>query len=102
MGRMGTEAMLEMVKQDIALAWHLQSNHYPPHPPELIPTAKAAIEAGCDGDADRLIQLPEGIEWRDGRTKIEAWRIIESLHLDPFIDDGYDEYLIDEADGLDD
>lgn len=93
MGRSSLEGMLEMTNLDTALGWHLQSNHYPPVPSEMIPVASAAIDAGNDQDYDRLVQLPDGVEFRDGRNAVEAYRIIESLHLDTFIEQ--DEYYDD-------
>lgn len=93
MGRSSLEGMLEMTDLDRALGWHLQSNHYPPVPSEMFPVAKDAIDAGNESDFDRLISLPEGVEYRDGRTEVEAWRIIESFHLDSFIEQ--DEYYDD-------
>jgi hypothetical protein len=83
---MQADEMVAMASVDVALNWHLRSNHYPPLPVELIDPAKAAIEAGNDGDFDRLIQLPDVLSFRDGRTAIMAWEMIESLHLDSFID----------------
>jgi len=59
----------------------------------MIPVAAAAIDAANAGDNDRLIDLFEGVTWRDGRSAVEAWRIVESLHLDSFIeqDEFYDD-----------
>lgn len=70
----------------VALEWHLRSNHFPPVPRAMIPVAEAAIEAGNDDDYDRLIDLPEGTTYRDGRTSVEAYAIIESFHLGAFIE----------------
>lgn len=92
MGRSSLEGMMEMGDLDTVLSWHLQSNHYPPHPPIMIPVAKAAIDAANDIDYDRLIDLPEGVNYRDGRSSVEAWRIIESFHLDSFIEQDEDEW----------
>jgi hypothetical protein len=69
---------------NMALAWHLQSNHYPPLPSALIETAKQAIEAGNDDDFDREIDLPDGIELGD-RTSVPAGELIEAMHLDAFL-----------------
>lgn len=93
MGRSSLEGMLEMTDLDTALGWHLQSNHYPPVPSIMIPVASAAIDAANEGETDRLIELPDNVEFRDGRTAVEAWRIIESFHLDSFIEQ--DEYWDD-------
>lgn len=93
MGRASLEGMLEMIDRNTALGWHLQSNHFPPHPAEMIPVAAAAIDATNVGDNNRLIDLFEGVTWRDGRSAVEAWRLVDSLHLDAFIepDEFYDD-----------
>lgn len=48
------------VELDVALSWHLGSNHYPPVPAAFIATCRAAIEAGQDEDWDTDIPLPKG------------------------------------------
>ena len=96
MGRTVAEGMAEAVREGYAglrsaLYYHLIHNHYPPHPTFMIDVALAAIEAANDEDWDRIIDLPKDddgtpmVEWRDGRTAIEASLIIESLHLEDFI-----------------
>ena len=87
MGRASAEDINALIgSTEQAIGWHLQSNHYPPVPPIMNPVALAAIDAGNEQDFDRLIELPDGVEFRDGRTAVEAWRIIESFHLDTFIE----------------
>lgn len=77
---------------DTGLAWHLQSNHFPPVNAVFIPVAKEAIERGVeymlneeDGDTELLTEtvvMPNGIEksYDD---------IIRELHLDAFIEHRY-------------
>lgn len=89
MGRIQAEGMIEFGgKGDNILTWHLTSpsQHFPPYPAEFVPIARQAIDAANEDDYDRIIELPEGVEFRDGRTGVEAWRIIESFHLDSFIE----------------
>ena len=86
MGRSSLEGMLEVADKDVALKWHLRSNHFPPHPVEMVAVAAAAIDAANDDDFDRLIDLFDGVTWRDGRSSVEAWRLIDSLHLEGFIE----------------
>jgi len=86
MGRMQAEEMAELLgSTERAIGWHLQSNHYPPVPLVWNPVALEAIKACNDDDPDREVALPEGVEYRDGRTVVEAWRIVESFRLDSFI-----------------
>lgn len=77
--------MAEMAGLDAALHYHLTANHYPPIPTEMIPVAKSAIEAAAAGDYERLIELPGGITYKDGSTEVPAYTVIESLHLDAFV-----------------
>ena len=79
MGRVQAEGMAEM-GLDLAtlLHWHLQCNHFPPVHDAFIPAAKEAIIAVECEDEDALIQLPNG-------KVLEAWRVVEGLHLDTFI-----------------
>lgn len=84
MGHLAATDMAAHATLDQALAWHLTANHYPPVPVSMVPVCIAAIEAIEDWDADRLIDLPEGIEWR-GQTSAPARAIAEAHHLDAFI-----------------
>jgi hypothetical protein len=86
MGRLALSDMLDQAQEDRALEWHLQYNHYPPHPAAMVAVARAAIDAARAEDPDRLITLPEGTTYRDGRPAVEAWRIVDSLHLGPFLE----------------
>jgi hypothetical protein len=85
--------MLEMTDRDTALGWHMKSNLFPPPPSFMISVAAAAIDAANEGEIKRLIELPEGVEFRDGRSSVEAYRIIDSFRLDSFIEQ--DEYWDD-------
>jgi hypothetical protein len=64
------------------LTIHLTSNCYPPVPLIMLPVAIASINAINEGDYDRLIDLPEKVKTREGRTDMIASQIIESLRLD--------------------
>jgi len=97
MGHMGAMGMMGAVEDGMigirqALSWHLSSNHYPPIPEIMVDVAMAAIEAGEDEDWDRLIDLPDGVEHRRYGKRVPASAVIESMHLDTFIqgeeDDG--------------
>lgn len=118
MGRLAAQDMAAHAPSlEVALGWHLGSNHYPPLPSFFIPTCVAAIEAGNDEDWDREIPLPRfcavhqrdvainatecvdgpescdiqaAVTWKDGRDVVRAGDLIESFHLDSFLD--VDEY----------
>lgn len=92
MGTTGAVGMAEAVQDDLvslerALAWHLQSNHYPPVPLVMIVPCIAAIEAANEDDYERDIDLPEEVSYK-GHSHAPAWKIIEAHHLDAFISEG--------------
>lgn len=78
MGRLAARDMIEHAQRDQALAWHLQSNHYPPVHSSFIPAANTAIDACNKGKYKKKIKMPNGI------TKT-ASDIIEGLHLENFV-----------------
>jgi hypothetical protein len=75
-----------LLSLDLALGYHLECNHFPPLPSELIPTCKEAIIACNDGDYERLIDLPDGILFR-GEAQVYAYRVVQSCHLEYFLVD---------------
>lgn len=84
---MGTLQAMEMAAhapQEVALHWHLTSNHYPPVSPQFIEPAKKAIELavrGWEEDEslwDTEIELPNG-------NIVTVLQVIEGLHLDAFV-----------------
>ena len=50
---------------DLALTWHLRSNHYPPVPLSMIEPCKAAIDAYWEGDCDVCGEAKPVTEARD-------------------------------------
>ena len=71
------------------LAIHFSSNCYPPIPSKMIPVAVEAINAYWEEDYARVIQLPEGVEFRNGENWVFASQAIESLHLDAWLSEIY-------------
>lgn len=86
MGYVSLLGMLE-AEQDLdrVLGWHLGSNHYPPVPDTMIPVCKAALAACVEEDAERLLDLPEGILWQ-GQQQVPAFEVVESFHLHGFME----------------
>jgi hypothetical protein len=70
---------------------HFSSNCYPPIPKIMIPVAVAAIDAYYEEDYARVIKLPKGVEFRNGEDWVSASQAIESLRLDAWCVDDYDE-----------
>lgn len=86
MGRIVAEELASSgVSLEVAISYHLRGNHYPPVPTSMVTPCIEAIEAYNEMDSGRLIELPEGISYR-GNSKAPAWAIIESHHLDPWLD----------------
>jgi hypothetical protein len=87
MGHNAIAGVIEMTgANDAALEWHLQCNHYPPVPLSMLPACREAIEAACEGDWDRPIDLPGETSWR-GLRFAPAWAVVEGHHLNAFVDD---------------
>lgn len=102
MGSLQAQEMAELLDERTAMAWHLQSNHYPPVPASMIDPCLDAIHAYNNGDYDELIKLPfDGVDrngepfqitWR-GKDSAPAWAIIEGHHLSAWVelDEEFDE-----------
>lgn len=90
MGTMRAMGMAEAVADgdislDQALGYHLQVNHFPPVPGEMVPVCKQAIELANQGDWDAEVSLPDGVTYRDQLTA-PVHQIVEAHHLDAFLD----------------
>lgn len=85
MGSLQAREMAEMLDIDSALAWHLQSNHYPPVPSSMVQPCKEAIQAALEGMWQKLIELPNPVKYR-GSSFAPADVIIEQHHLDPWVE----------------
>jgi len=85
MGHFGLVGMLgNGVELRRAMEWHLQSNHYPPVPIEMVDACFDAIDWYNAEDYEADVDLPEGITFRGEKT-VPAWRLIEDMHLEPFL-----------------
>lgn len=86
---MGSQSAQDMAEfggvNETTMSWHLQSNHYPPVPSVMIAPCLSAVDALNEEDEERLIDAPEGVEFRDGRTAVPAWQWAESFHLWDFV-----------------
>lgn len=87
MGRMYAEGIRETeASLEQQISWHFKGNCYPPPPQEMIPVAVAAINAIVeDQDWDRMIDLPEGVQYR-GEDQVAAHQVVESFRLDAWVD----------------
>lgn len=89
MGRITAEDLQDNYSLEVSLAFHLQANHYPPVPVAMVQPCIDAIDAFCEDDPDRVINLPEGISWK-GKTSAPAWAITDAHHLDAWLPHNWD------------
>jgi hypothetical protein len=92
MGSLQAAEMAEMLEIESAIAWHLQSNHYPPVPSSMVKPCLEAIENAIAGDWLRLVEMPEGVSYR-GSKFAPTDAIIAQHHLDAWVelDEEFDE-----------
>ena len=77
------------------LAYHLNGNHYPPVPVEMVKPCIEAIDAYYDEDYGRMIEMPMVGDFQilyKGMTHAPARAIVEQHHLEWFIDPVDDEF----------
>ena len=75
------------------LLYHLQGNHYPPVPKEMVQPCIEAIDAYYDEDFDREIDMPKVNDYQityKGKTTAPARAIVEQHHLEWFINPAED------------
>ena len=88
---MGYMSALSIQDEDLGISleqqisWHLQSNHYPPIPNEMVAVCIDAIEYANEGEWDLELDMPEGVSYR-GRSTAPVYAIVESNHLDAWIE----------------
>ena len=70
---------------EMAIEWHLIGNHYPPVPKSMIKPCIEAIMSYNEGDHTKLIELPEGITYQNGKTSAPAVALINAHHLDDWL-----------------
>lgn len=75
---------------------HFSSNCYPPVPQYMVPVAIEALQYVLDDEPSYPVTLPEGVTWRGDRS-VRAINVIESLHLEAFLD-GLTEGVISDED----
>jgi hypothetical protein len=85
---MGSKTAMEIVESGLSLrdqlAWHLQGNHYPPVPLEMIDPCIDSIELASVGDWEAEVLLPKGVSYK-GNTHAPVWALIEQHHLNEWV-----------------
>ena len=80
------------------VAYHLQNNHTPPIPLNMVDTCLRAIEYANEGDFNTIITLPEQTFYKGANTaSVET--IVESHHLHQFITSDREVVTITDNDG---
>jgi hypothetical protein len=72
-----------MFDRQTMLRHHLQYNHYPPLPAELVEPCERAIEACERDEGGTLIELPTSYV---SGLEVAAAAIVEAFHLEDFLD----------------
>lgn len=87
---MAAQAEIQKLQFEAVVAWHLQSNHYPPHPSFMVAVAMEAIKNYQEGNIDQDIALPDNVSFR-GSPTISTSDCMQALHLYDFISNDDDE-----------
>lgn len=66
--------------EDLALAYHLAINHFPPVPLIFLPVVREALRLAREGDYATKLELPTG-----DRLSVRA--IVDELHLEAFVEE---------------
>lgn len=83
----------EVLDLETQLAYHLQGNHYPPVPVEMVAPCIEAIDAYYDEDYDRMIDMPKVGDFQilyRGETQAPARSIVNQHHLEFWLPDWED------------
>ena len=80
MGRLQAGEIRALLKEDQALRWHLQCNHYPPIHEVFLLVAKKAIELAKQDKWEEVIDMPNG-------KSLTVAKIVEDLHLETFLEE---------------
>lgn len=98
MGSLQAMEMAERAPRDVALHWHLTSNHYPPVHERFIEPAKEAIDIAVQASIFEDETLWETqIELPNGNT-VTVHQIIEGLHLNEFVQHDIEASRVSEED----
>ena len=73
------QEMIEKLKADQFLIWHLRYNHFPPISTDFVESAKQAVNNVLQEEYDTEIILPNGKVLKSGE-------IVEELHLWEFVE----------------
>jgi hypothetical protein len=86
---MGYSTSVDIASSGLALSqqieWHLQGNHYPPVPKEMVKPCIEAIHLANEGNWDEEVSLPAKTYYRGSNTA-PVRALVENHHLDAWIE----------------
>ena len=76
--------MVNLISLEQGIRWHLQCNHYPPVPIEMVPVAIEAVILCREGNFSETVKTPfeHRVHWM-----VPAYVIVESYHLEPWVNE---------------
>jgi hypothetical protein len=96
MGRLTALTLKETdVSIEMQIWWHLQGNHYPPVPVEMVKPCLEAIDAFWEEDLGREIAMPKVNDFQilyQGGVTAPAYAIIDQHHLHAWCEDEDEDY----------
>jgi hypothetical protein len=81
---MGNSRLINRMKLENAMFYHLRYNHYPPLPSVMVDACVKAIPYARQEDWEHRIRLPKGVTW-GGKKTISVADVIEYHNLDSFL-----------------
>lgn len=95
MGRMFAQDLSEMnLDLNEMVAFHLRANCYPPVPLIMVAPCVDAITACNEEEFSRMIELPQGVEYKNGIKELTASFLVNEFRLEEFIsyEDEFEEF----------
>lgn len=89
MGNLQAREMVEQLGSDNlrrAISWHLTSNHFPAIDNSMVEPCIEAIENANNKEWDKMVRLPEGVEYQ-GSSAAPTNAIINQHHLLMFLEE---------------
>ena len=85
MGYTQAMEMVNLISLEQGIRWHLQCNHYPPVPNQMIPVAVKAVLLCREGNFSETVKTP--FEHRIHSWTVPAYVIVEAYHLEPWVNE---------------
>lgn len=85
MGYLQAIEMSNLMDLEQGIRWHLQYNHYPPVPSEMIPIAAKAVRLCREDKFNETIVL--FFEHHVYGWSVPAYVIVEAYHLEPWVNE---------------